>query len=190
MAQLRAFLAVDLSAELRGRVEALQASLRPRLPGLRWVRPESIHLTLKFLGAVERSRIDALCAVVASVARRIAPFSCEVEGLGVFPSTKAPRVLWIGAADRTSALGETVREIESAFEPLGFAPDTKPFRPHLTLARIKGDPARIAAVLTKTRMLEASCVLGTLAVDRITLFESRLEPSGSTYHALSRIRLG
>jgi 2'-5' RNA ligase len=136
---IRVFLAVELSSGIRENLFSLQQELKKTLPPVNWVRPESIHLTVKFLGYVEPSRISQLLLALEPIGTTQPGFSIEVQGVGVFPQIKHPRILWVGVTGKTHALQELVLEIEAALEPLGFPPEEKPYHPHLTLARIKRD---------------------------------------------------
>lgn len=186
---IRAFLAVELSSDIREKLSSLQQQLKKTLPPINWVRPESIHLTLKFLGYVEPSRISQLLSVLEAIGKKQNNFSIDVHGVGVFPQVKRPRILWVGLSGNTPALQDLVLEIESMLEPFGFPPEEKSYHPHLTLARIKRENATVGAALLENRILESEQRLGTLHVDRFTLFQSDLDSSGATYTALGTVLL-
>ncbi len=181
---IRVFLAIELSSDVRKKLSELQQQLRKTLPPINWVRPESIHLTLKFLGYVEPSSISQLLSVLKPIGKKQHVFSIDVHGLGVFPQVKHPRIFWIGLTGNTQALQELVLEIEAALEPLGFPPEEKAYHPHLTLARIKRENATVGSALIQTGALESDQHLGTVVVDRFTLFQSDLDSSGSRYTSL------
>lgn len=193
---IRAFVAVELNQELRqaiGRVQAqTKERLMKRLPTdarIQWVRPESIHLTLKFLGDIAERRVDemrhALAATIGSASR----FTVEVGGLGVFPDHRAPRVLWIGLADASHRLSRLAADIDSALTALGFAPEGKPFTPHLTLARIKEKSREVGQALTASGALTEGAQAGRLTVRSVALMRSELKPSGSVYTRLWEVPL-
>ncbi len=186
---IRAFLAIELSSSIREKISSLQQELKKTLPPINWVRPESIHLTLKFLGYVEPSRISQLLLALERIGTTQHGFSIEVQGVGVFPHVKHPRILWVGVTDKTHALQELVLEIEATLEPLGFTPEEKPYHPHLTLARIKRDNTRVGAALLESGVLEREPHLGILTVDRLTLFQSDLDSTGATYTPLGAVLL-
>ena len=181
---IRVFLAVELSSDVREKLFSLQQQLKKTLPPINWVRPESIHLTLRFLGYVEPSLISQLLSALEPIGREQDGFSIEVQGLGVFPHIKQPRIFWVGFAGNTQALHELVLEIEAALEPLGFPPEEKSYHPQLTLARIKRENARVGSAFMQTRILESKPNLGTLTVDRFTLVRSDLDPAGARYTPL------
>ena len=184
---LRVFLAVELSLDVRRKVAELQRQLRESLPMVNWVRPESMHLTLKFLGYVDTSMVEKVLTAIEPIRTRQAPLTLEVQGLGVFPHPRRPRILWVGCTGNIPALINLVSHIEAALEPLGFPPEDKPYFPHLTLARIKHDQSQVGGVLIHSGLLEQPRNLGTLYVDRITLFRSEVSQSGAEYTALRTV---
>ncbi len=186
---IRVFLAVELSSGIRENLFSLQQELKKILPPINWVRPESIHLTLKFLGYVEPSRISQLLLALEPIGKKQHGFSIEVQGVGVFPQVKHPRIFWVGVTGKTHALQELVLEIEAVLEPLGFPPEEKPYHPHLTLARIKRDNAIVGSALLENEVLEREQHFGTLTVDQLTLFQSDLDSTGATYTPLGAVLL-
>lgn len=186
---IRVFLAGDLSSGTRESLFSFQQELKKTLPPVNWVRPESIHLTMKFLGYVEPSRISQLLLALEPVGTAQHGFSMEVQGVGVFPHIKHPKILWVGITGQTQALQELVLEIEAALEPLGFPPEEKPYHPHLTLARIKRDNALVGSALLENAVLEREQHFGTFTVDRLTLFQSDLDSTGATYTPLGIVQL-
>ena len=186
---IRVFLAVELPSRIREKLVSLQQELKKALPAMNWVRPESIHLTLKFLGYLDPSRIPELFLALEPIGAAQRGFSLEVQGVGVFPHVKQPRIFWVGVTGKTHALQELVLEIEAALEALGFPAEEKPYHPHLTVARIKRDNAIVGSALLKNGVLEREEHLGTLTVDRLTLFQSDLDATGATYTSLGVVRL-
>ena len=181
---IRVFLAVELSSNIQEKLFALQQQLKGILPPINWVRPESIHLTLKFLGYVHPSLVSQLLSALEPIGEKHAPFSIDVQGLGVFPQVKHPRIFWVGFTGNTQALQELVLEIEAVLETLGFPPEEKPYHSHLTLARIKRENAKVGSAFIQTRALKSDQHLGALIVDRFTLFQSDLDSSGARYTPL------
>ncbi len=185
---MRLFVACDLPAEVRGRLRSLGESLRTEAPRLRWVRPEGIHLTLRFVGEVDeeiRSRLsETLRRAVPGAAP---PFEVAVEGAGYFPDRGRPRVLWVGLREPSGALAGLHARVEEAVRGAGVAPENRPFRPHLTLARFgdeRADPRLLAAV-----GLLSTARHGLFTVEAVHLFQSVLRPSGAAYRLLEEFRL-
>jgi 2'-5' RNA ligase len=193
---IRAFVAVAPDAPLREALAKIQAALRGRLeqaagPGARiqWVRPESIHLTLKFLGDVPEERVAEIGAALDGAAAGHARFTLEADGLGVFPDLRAPRVLWAGLADPAGAARRLADGVDAALDAIGFAPERKPFHPHLTLARVKERSREVGLALARERWLEQPAMQGPLTVAAVALMKSELKPSGAVYTELRRAAL-
>jgi RNA 2',3'-cyclic 3'-phosphodiesterase len=184
----RLFVAVDLGEAVRRALHRLQDELRALAPKARWAPPENAHLTLAFLGSTEEALVPKLSDVLAGVASQAAPFDLQLTGGGAFGSSKKPRVLWVGVEGALAALAELHRRTEAALQPMGYQPERREYRPHLTLARARdprGDPrlARCAQAL-------AGRALGTARIDRLILFRSQPGPGGSKYTPLAEPPLG
>jgi len=186
MGLLRTFIAVDIPSHIqqliRQRIEPLRKSLGAAL--VRWVAPESIHLTLKFLGDVAPGSIQMLSQMLSAEADQVRAFDIQINGLGCFPSPKRPRVLLIGI-QAPAELEALHRGIESACARLGYEAEQREFSPHLTIGRVRQDIP--AAGQQKIRgALEASVIdaLGTARVDSVHLYKSDLKPGGSVYTKL------
>jgi 2'-5' RNA ligase len=185
MSQVRAFLAVPLSPDLQRQIARLQDRLAETLPGVRWVRPDTIHLTLKFFGDLPEESLDRIGEVVLSIGHLSVPFQARLAGVGAFPSPLRPRVIWLGV-DGGPPLAKLQDDLESALEKIGIPRDDRPFTPHLTLGRRRG-PTR-AADRHLEPFKDATC--GTLAVDSLVLFESRLDPDGAVHLPRKTVDLG
>jgi 2'-5' RNA ligase len=180
---LRLFLALELPEQLRGALAALQERLRSGEEGWRWVRPEGLHVTLRFLGEVAPERLPELSPAFREAAARGAPPEIEVEGLGTFPPRGRPRVLWVGLRDRSGGgLATAAAALEAAAREAGFPAEERAFSPHLTLAR--------AATGAAPRRPEAEVgVLGVFRAGDVTLFRSVPGRGGAVYTALERYPL-
>ncbi len=184
---VRTFAAVAIPAALREALAALQAECRRLGLPARWVRPEGIHLTLKFLGETPRPRLAAAAASLAEAGAGVSGFRLRAEGLGVFPDPRRARVLWVGVADDSGRLAPLVQRLEAAFLRRGFAPERRPFRPHLTIGRFPGPcpPEALAEALARHR----GPALGEIPVEALVLFASELRPDGARYHEIARVAL-
>ena len=200
-AVIRTFVAVELQHDLLHAIARRQDQLKEGINAelrkagsearLQWVRPESIHLTLKFLGDVDERRIDPLCRALTEAVSGLEPFSVQAHGVGVFPDLRMPRVLWVGLSDSDhqssrQSLTHLAQEVDRAFHGLGFPSESRPFSPHLTLARIKERPREMGHVLRESGLLLSSAPLGTIDVSAVALMKSVLQPSGALYTALCR----
>ncbi|MBM3132253.1 MAG: RNA 2',3'-cyclic phosphodiesterase, partial [Chloroflexi bacterium] len=134
MEEVRAFIAVELPAELKSELSRLIAKLRPgHERSVKWVDPEGIHLTLKFLGNVSTEKIVDITQAIESASTNVRPFSLEMDGLGAFPNLKLPRVAWVGVSGDIRIVTGLQKKIDESLVPLGFSPEAKAFSPHLTL---------------------------------------------------------
>lgn len=186
---MRAFVAIELNDVARSAATTWSERLRENTaPGaLALVRPESLHLTLKFLGNVLDDDAPALSGAIESAVRDLPAFDLSLVGLGAFPSAQRVRVIWIGAGEGSAQCRELAARIESALVSVGCAPSDKAFSPHLTLARVK-QPAK-ARGLTPLLRDRANDAVATIRVDAVTLFRSELLPQGAKHTAVSVARL-
>jgi 2'-5' RNA ligase len=188
MASIRAFVAIELSDEAIEELDRLQRKLKEQSPqdAVRWVRPQSIHLTLQFLGDVDSERVEAIAEALREISLDRAPFTFEIRELGVFPNARQPRVVWVGIVEPSGALAALQKGVAEALEPLGFEPEKRAFTPHLTLGRASRQAHRRAlAELGEliTRFKAGS--LGQVFVNRIVLMRSDLRPGGAVYTPLA-----
>lgn len=199
---IRAFLAVELSQELRSEVAVVQQELKQRVESekkgeirISWVQPAKIHLTIKFLGDVDEHVIDPLLGAIEQAVGSQPSVNVPLERLGAFSSPHSPRVLWIGPSENweQGVEGKRVIEIhgaiEQACESLGLLREAKPFSPHLTLARIKTGGRHIGVALATSGVLDQPLSVGSLAVESVVLMKSELKPTGSVYTRLCETRL-
>lgn len=176
---VRCFVAADFPPEVREDLGRLQERLRKRSLDLKWVRPESMHLTLKFLGEVPGETFEALLEALETPLGGGGPLRLAPSGLGAFPSTRRARVLWVGLEGDVAPLARLALEIEARVEPLGIPREGRPFAPHLTLGRARG-PAGVPG-LEAALETEIGYTGPTFTVGALTLYESRLRPQGPAY---------
>ena len=186
---MRLFVALDIDPEVRRRITEFRNQMRPLAPDVRWVEPETFHITLQFLG--ETKRLDEIQRALQSV--RAAPIALSFRNAGFFPSPKSPRVFWVGIeADQN--LQELVNSVGRVLRPLGFEPDAAPFKPHLTLARagsgrphpVPGEHSAPALQGLRTRLETLGPLeFGTMTAHEFYLYESKLSPAGARYTKLS-----
>lgn len=199
---IRAFLAVELSQGLRAELATVQQELKHKIePEMKrdtrisWAQPASIHFTIKFLGNVDEQVIDPLLVAVEQAIGGQIPVNVPLERLGAFPHPQSPRVLWVGPSESWERGAEARRvaeihgAIEQACEGLGFLRETRPFSPHLTLARIRVGERHIGVALAKGGVLDRTLSLGALAVELVVLMKSELKPTGSVYTKLWDVRM-
>jgi 2'-5' RNA ligase len=180
---LRAFLAIELPAEILREIGRFQGQLQRLVHGeVRWTRTEGIHLTLKFFGSIAEEAVPAISAVVEEVAAAATPFSLAVGGIGAFPDQRRPRVLWVGLSGDVERLAGFQRNLEEALIALDFAVEERSFAPHLTLARIRSpkDLTGLPKALEKGEHFAA----GSFVAPGIGLIKSELKPQGAVYTRL------
>ena len=191
MEQVRSFIAIELPNELKSGITQLQAQLKlGKVPSVKWVDPSSIHLTLKFLGNVALDRIGEITTAMETAAKEISPLHLEVKGLGVFPNLRRVQVAWVGVSGEINKLSQIQQRIESNLAPLGFTAESRPFTPHLTLARLRDqvspDERQGFGQLIADTKFEA---VYTFRVDSINLMKSQLTREGAIYSRLSSVGL-
>ncbi len=189
---IRTFIAVELPPDIREALAGAQASLKRDLTmrSLRWVNPDSIHITLKFLGDVLPSQMPAITEALAAVVPQHAAFSVAVAGVGAFPNLSRPNVLWIGLEGQLVPLQRLRDDVEAVIAPLGFPTERRPFQPHLTLARIKDAPSADLRMIGDTVRRAEVRRLGQIDVHEVALMRSDLRREGALYTQLAAFPLG
>jgi RNA 2',3'-cyclic 3'-phosphodiesterase len=184
---IRSFVAFNLPSDIIDHASGLQSDLKARGLKLRWVRPRNIHLTLKFLGDISQAMIADVGDALGRACRGTAPLALTVQGMGVFPSIKRARVLWIGLGGQVEALQFLYSRIEEELAELGLAREKRGFKAHLTLARMKGPvaPGDLSAAMEATGNYEPR----PFRVRRLILYKSDLRPQGAVYTPLVEIDL-
>jgi 2'-5' RNA ligase len=203
---MRAFIAIEIPAEVRDAIAAAQRQLAVATTRISWVKPENIHLTVKFLGDIADEQVNDISAALDAVAGRIGAFSFTVTGTGAFPSPGAPRVLWLGCESKPvgqvfvpavegapgpergrvetrTQLEELISAVDQEMQKHGFAPDFHDFKAHITLGRIKF-PKPDAALAAALESLKGQS-FGVVPVDAIHLMKSELLPDGALHTKVS-----
>jgi len=184
---IRAFIAFPLPELITTRICDIQERLKSyRLP-VRWVKPENVHLTLKFLGEISLSTIDGIAEVIEDTVRDFSPLILFTKGLGVFPGIKKPRVIWIGISGDIKPLSEIQANLETNLEIKGFAKENRPFKSHLTLGRVKDDihPENLIDILRSFSDFSSE----PFEAGELVLYKSELNPSGALYTKLQTVYL-
>jgi 2'-5' RNA ligase len=179
---MRAFIAIELPESVRKALRRERARFREVCPDARWTRPEGIHLTLKFLGEISIQQEAQVKTALAQL-ERFEKFPVRAQGFGFFPDARRPRVFWAGL-DAPPDLARLAAQVESAMAPIGFPPENRAFRPHLTLARFK--VPRPQPKLEALVAMQDNPLLGEFEVSEFFLWESRLLPGGAEYHKVAR----
>ncbi|MDA8141922.1 MAG: RNA 2',3'-cyclic phosphodiesterase [Desulfobacteraceae bacterium] len=185
---IRAFIAIELPSDVIALAGDLQSAMKRDGLALRWVRPQNIHLTLKFLGDIPAEMVPDISTAMQQAGGALQPIALTVQGMGVFPGARNPKVLWIGMDGASQRLLQAVADLEAGLAEIGFEKEKRPFKAHLTLARIK-------APVEVRQLLEAIERYGGYApksfqASEIVLFQSELKPQGPIYRSLARATLG
>jgi len=178
----RAFIAIELPEEIIAFIRKIQEGVKSYGFKARWVRPENIHLTLKFLDNINSEDIKKVGDALISAAGENASMSLGAKGIGVFPGVKRPRVIWTGIAGQTKELADLQKTLDGKLETVGFSKEKRPFKGHLTIARIKGkvDARQLIDAMKEFGRFESK----TFMADEVVLFKSELKPSGAVYTKL------
>ena len=174
---MRLFTALGISPEIRNNLTTFLDEMSPLAPRAKWVRPENLHVTVKYLGETEAWKLGAVSQALASI-RSAQPVTLEFRGLGFFPNEKRPRVLWVGI-EVSANLKVLAEQIDRSLLELGYPPESRAFTPHLTLARL--DPPGLPAPLGAAMARHAPQHFGSLATAELHLIESHLKPTGAEY---------
>ena len=188
MEDIRSFIAIEVPRGLKSRLEEVQRELRRTEADVKWVRPEAIHLTLKFLGSIRQEDVGKISGAVAPVIAGWTPFEIRIQGMGGFPNLRNPRVVWVGVDRGKESLVSLQQEIERKMAELSFPPENRSFSPHLTLGRVRSSRGR--AHLTQAVESRKGLELGIFQGREVILFRSELKPSGAVYTKLKEFPMG
>jgi 2'-5' RNA ligase len=184
--KIRTFIAIEIPASILEKISSFQNMLKMYNADVRWVRPESIHLTLKFLGDVEQKSIDRLNSAIQDASKRIDPFMVSICGAGTFPNDRRPRIIWVGVKEGIQKLELLVSNLEDCLSKLGFNKEEKRFRPHLTLGRVRSIHNINSTI---EAMYSSEFKGGMFEASEIVLMKSDLKPTGAVYNILKKTKL-
>lgn len=187
MAILRTFIAIEMPESIRQKIQNLQAELKSFPAKVTWVKPENIHLTLKFLGDTEDNTIDSIGDQLAISAASFSPFKINIGGVGAFPNFKQPRVFWVGSPTGADKLVEIAAEIDQRMNTLGFETDKRKYSAHFTIARVRD--SRGIGPMVKSLQSKHDFDAGEFIVNKISLIKSELTPQGPIYSVLKTVGL-
>ncbi len=181
---IRAFIALELPPSVISLLDKLQENFKSLGLRAKWVRPENIHLTLKFLGNIDSGDIDKIGGAMTGAVKDFDPLTLAARGVGVFPGIRRPRVIWVGLGGQIQLLFDVQRRLEDNLAAIGFPKEKRPFKGHLTLGRFR------QAVNTNTihRIIQEHANLSSeeFTANRIILFQSELKPAGPVYSQLQQ----
>lgn len=184
---IRTFIAFKLPGKIVLSIRNVQERLKSFGLKIRWVKPENIHLTLKFLGDIRRSDTEKVGEAMSETAEQYEPISLTAKGIGAFPGIRRPRIIWVGISGQLNTLLELQKTLDDNLETMGFPKEKRPFKGHLTLGRVKGgiEPKRFHTALRDVGGFESE----SFVADTIILYKSELKPAGAVYTNLYDISL-
>jgi 2'-5' RNA ligase len=186
MNEIRSFIAINLPDEIKVKLESFVGELSQGRPWVKWVEASGIHLTLKFLGNVAIEKVKEISRVVEQVSHKSDPLKLEVGGLGAFPSTLRPQVIWVGVGGELEKLVTLQEKIDDGLAGIGFAPEERAFTPHFTIGRVR-EGADLASRRELGNKLQSvrDQFFGSFTADGVTLMRSQLTPKGAIYSELA-----
>ncbi|MCD5397912.1 RNA 2',3'-cyclic phosphodiesterase [candidate division NPL-UPA2 bacterium] len=180
--KIRIFIAIELNSGIQSKLMTVQEVLKKSEADVKWVKPENIHLTLKFLGHISESRLKDIFKATDESIKGITPFSLLFSGLGAFPKLDNPRVVWVGVIEDQKTLFRINENLEDTLKRNGFPAEERGYRPHLTLGRVKSSQNK--AQLISSLKSEKDYFVGSMEAKKITVMQSILKPEGSEYKPL------
>jgi len=184
---MRVFIAIELPESVKEEIARIQEKLKKTRDKIKWVDPSLIHLTLKFLGEINEKELEKVIGAMEKIAGKFTAFNLEIKGVGAFPSSLSPRVIWIGVGEGKDAAENLARKVERELNKKGFASENKKWVPHLTLGRVKLllEKEKLAEVIQGEKDIQG----GSIRVEALSIMKSRLTPKGPIYTVLKHIPL-
>ena len=187
---MRAFIAIDLPIEIKNALSGIQEELKIESLKVSWVKPQNLHLTIKFLGDTSLEQLREIKQTVTEITKTSSAFRIKLQTLGVFPNLQAARIIWIGADQAPLRLKRIAEQLETMLPETGMPQQQRDFLPHITIGRIKNrlDPSDLKKALNRVEK-DVSEANWEFDCGKITLFESVLGPAGPTYTVLDQFNL-
>jgi len=184
---LRCFISIELPPEVKENISEAEARLKGLGADVKWINPDSLHITLKFLGSTPEDRLPEIKNALALAIKGHEGFGLLLKGMGAFPNMKHPRVIWAGIEDSERLIG-LQKAVETAMSGLGYEPEGRAFKPHLTIGRVRS--LKAVESLMKELSLSGGLSFGAVSADEVSLMQSELHPTGARYFKLAGFGLG
>ncbi len=188
MPTIRSFIAVEIDKINKQKISELIAQLKESNADVKWVSEDQMHLTLKFLGNTEQDKIQKVACILKSIADDFSAFSIKFSNIGAFPNTSRPRVIWMGIKDGSEILESFNNRIEAGLVKLGFEQESRQYKAHLTLGRVRS-LKNIPQLVKSIKEIERNYQYNNIRIDRIILFQTTLTPKGAIYTSLAQFML-
>jgi 2'-5' RNA ligase len=186
---MRTFIAIELPEEIKGFLSGIQNQLRTSGADVKWVKPDNIHLTLKFLGEVDEKKLDKISKIIEETAKGKNKFQAHISSLGAFPKIDFPRVIWVGLDMGDKEIKQIAKELEEKIAKIGIPKENRPFSSHITIGRLRTPVNRERLVQNLKNKAELGGEKLEFCVTKISLFKSTLTPGGPIYEALKETNL-
>jgi 2'-5' RNA ligase len=183
---IRSFVCIEIPSPVSSQIEELQGQLASSRADVSWVKKTNVHLTLKFLGNISPYQVEDVCRSLSQITEQAAPLDLRIGGTGCFPNDRNPRIIWVGLVNSSPRLRELHSSIDRELSKLGFAGESRPFSPHLTIGRVK---SRRNTVALAERLKTCEFRSEPFAVDQIILMKSELKSSGAVYSPIRKFAL-
>lgn len=184
---MRAFIAIEISEDIREALGQVQSRLKYAGADVKWVEPNNIHLTLKFLGEITDEKAEKVKSILDAIGSQIRPFEISLKDVGAFPKIEYPRVIWAGLDKGAGEAKALAARIDEELAKIGFQPETRPFASHFTIGRVRSAKNKDAL---KEKMTGLELPTGnSQAIKSVALFQSTLTPRGSIYTKLHEAKL-
>jgi len=182
---IRSFISIEIPQPIKEQMVLVPTPLKSVRGKFSWASTNNLHITLKFLGDCTRGRLEAISKRLSEIAARHAPFNLSFDGIGVFPGHSAPRIVWLGIKDGREQLVNLAKDVAESMEQIGFKKESRPFRPHITLARVKHLSSRneLRAAIEKMPKVH----IDPMRARHIFLMRSQLNPKGAIYTVIERL---
>jgi 2'-5' RNA ligase len=184
---LRLFIAAPIPTDISRNLECIISDFKKTGADIKWMKPESIHITLKFLGETEENRLPEIISAIERLEIKKSGLEAEVKGIGFFPDKKRPRIIWAGLEENSPFLAKAVSILDSAMSTLGFESENRRFSPHLTIGRFRSNRG-LAMLIDETEKMKSSS-FGSFPIIEFNLYSSTLKPSGAEYKVLRSFKL-
>ena len=186
MEYFRTFIALEIKENIKELLAEVQHKIGSEIGGIKWVKPNNLHLTLKFLGPTREDKIEDISDILEDIVGSFTRFNVSVSGFGAFPSSHNPKVIWAGLkAD--DVLYKIQKDIDISLESLGFVKEKRPFSPHLTIGRLRDSRAKKKL---RDALEQIRTEPGSFEAEKITFYKSGLMPEGPVYTGLKSVKLG
>lgn len=185
MPSIRAFIAVDIDDKTKQKISELISNLKKSGADAKWITEGQTHLTLKFMGNIDENGVQKISDIISDISNDFEPFKINFSGIGGFPNLNHPSVIWLGIENGSEHLKRLNGAVETALEKIGFKKGDRPFKPHLTLARIRSDKNIRNLIKSIGEMNSDLDLKNTVEIDKLTLFQSVLNPKGAIYKIIA-----